>query len=72
MTRDIDYTPHAIFNTFSDTCWKVIESIDFDLKNRNSELLACFSALICDFSQFIKNYENLVLRIFENVLFMAL
>ncbi len=54
MTEDHDDTPDAIFNSISGTCWKVGEFIDFDLKNRNSDLLACFSALICDFSQFIK------------------
>ncbi len=54
MTRDHDDTPHAIFNTISGTCWKVSEFINFDLKNRNSNLPACFSALICDFSQFSK------------------
>ncbi len=30
------------------------EFIDLDPNNRNSDLLACFSALIRDFSQFIK------------------
>ncbi len=54
MTHDHDDTPHAIFNTISGTCWKVSEFIDFNLKNRNSDLPACFSALICDFSQFIE------------------
>ncbi len=29
------------------------EVIDFNLKNENSDLPACFLALICDFSQFI-------------------
>ncbi len=53
MTHDHDDTSHAIFNTISGICWKVNEFIDFDLKNRNSDLPACFSALICDFSQFI-------------------
>ncbi len=42
------------FNTISGTYWKVSEFIDFDLKNRNSDLPAGFLALICDFSQFIK------------------
>ncbi len=54
MTHDHYGTPHAIFNTISDTCWKVSEFIDFDLKSRTSDLPACFSAFICDFSQFIK------------------
>ncbi len=55
MTHEHDETPHDIFNTISGTCWKVSEFIDFDLKNRNSTLSACFSALIRDFSpQFIK------------------
>ncbi len=54
MTCDHDDSPHAIFNTVSGTRWNVSEFIDFDLKNRNSDLLACFSALMCDFSQFIK------------------
>ncbi len=54
MTHDHDDTPHTIFNAISDTCWKVSEFIDFDLKNRNSDLPACFSALIWDFSQSIK------------------
>ncbi len=67
MTHNHDDTPHAIFNTISSTRWKVSEFIDFDLKNRNSDFPACFSALICDFSQFIKNNENWVLRIFENL-----
>ncbi len=49
MTHDHDYTHHAIFNNISGTCWKVSEFIDFDLKKRNSDLAACFSALICDF-----------------------
>ncbi len=54
MTHNHDDTPHVIFITTSGTYWKVSEFIDFDLKNRNSNLPACFSALICDFSQFIK------------------
>ncbi len=54
MTHDHDDTPHATFNTIRGTCWKMSEFIDFDLKIRNSDLLACFSALIYDFSQFIK------------------
>ncbi len=54
ITHDHDDTPHTIFNTISGTCWKVNEFIDFNLKNRTSNLSACFSALICDFSQFIK------------------
>ncbi len=54
MTHDPDDIPHAIFNTASGTCWKVSEVIDFDLKNRNSNLPPCFSALICDLSQFNK------------------
>ncbi len=59
MTHDHDDTIHAIFNTTSGTCRKVSEVIDFDLKNRNSNLPACFSALICDFSQFEKfHYKN--------------
>ncbi len=75
MTHDHNDTPHAIFNTTSGTCWKVSEVIDFDLKNRNSNLLACFSALICDFSQFnkiplAKTMKTRVLQIFEKLLFM--
>ncbi len=54
MIHDRDDTPHAIFNTITGTCWKVSVFIDFDLKNRNSDLPSRFSALICDFSQFIK------------------
>ncbi len=54
MTCSHDDTSHATFNSISGTCWKVSEVIDFDLKNRNSNLPACFSVLICDFSQFIK------------------
>ncbi len=54
MTHDHDDTPHVTFNIISGTCWKVSGFIDFDLKNGNSDLPACFSALICDFSQFIK------------------
>ncbi len=54
MTHDHDATPHATFNIISGTFWKVSDFIDFDLKNRNSDLPACFLALICDFSQFIK------------------
>ncbi len=54
MTHVHDDTPHAIFHTISGTSWKVSEFIDFNLKNRNSDLPACFSPLICDFSQFIK------------------
>ncbi len=54
MTQDHDDTQHAIFNAISGTCWKVSEVIEFSLKNRNRDLSACFSALICDFSQFIK------------------
>ncbi len=54
MTHDHDDTPHATFNIVSGTCWNKSEFIDFDLKNRNSDLPACFSALIYDFSQFIK------------------
>ncbi len=38
------------FNTISSTCRKVSEFIDFDLKNRNSDL----PTLICNFSLFIK------------------
>ncbi len=53
MTHDHDDTLRVIL-TISGTCWKMSESIDFDLKNRNSELPACFSALTCDFFQFIK------------------
>ncbi len=75
MAHDHDNTPYVIFNTTSSTCWKVSEVIDFDLKNRNSNLLACFSALICDFSQFdkiplSKTTKTRVLRIFANLLFM--
>ncbi len=40
MTHDHDDTPHATFNIISGTCWKVSEFIDFDLKNRNSDLPA--------------------------------
>ncbi len=54
MTYDHYDTPHAIFNAISGTRRKVNEVVDFDLKNQNSNLLACFSVLICDFSQFIK------------------
>ncbi len=54
MTHDHDDIPHAIFNIISDTYWKVSEFIHFDLKNRNSNLPACFSASTGDFSQFIK------------------
>ncbi len=54
MTHDHDDTPHTIFNTTNGTCWKVSEFIDFNLKNRNSNLPACFSAVFFDFSQFIK------------------
>ncbi len=53
MTHDHNDTPHATFD-INGTCWKVSEFIDFDLKNKNSDLPACFSALIDDFSQFIK------------------
>ncbi len=56
MTHNHDDTPYAIFNTICGICWKVSEFIDFDLKNRNSDLLACFSALIYDFSQLSKFY----------------
>ncbi len=44
MTHDHDDTPDAIFNSISGTCWKVNEFIDFDLKNRNSDLPECFSS----------------------------
>ncbi len=54
MTHDHDNTSHTIFNIISGTYWKVSKFIDFDLKNRNSDLPACLSALIYDFSQFIK------------------
>ncbi len=54
MTHNYNDTPLAIFNSTSGTCLKVSQSIDFDLKNRNRDLPAWFSALICDFSQFIK------------------
>ncbi len=54
MTHNRDDTPPCYFNTISDTWWKVSELIDFNLKNRNSDLPACFSALICNFSQFVK------------------
>ncbi len=75
MTRDHDDTPHAIFNTTRGTCRKVSEVIDFDLKNQNSNLLACFSALICDFSQFNKiplpkTTKTRVLRVLANLLSM--
>ncbi len=74
MTYDHDDTSPCYFNTISGTCWKVSEFIDFDLKNRSSNLPACFSALICDFSQFIKiplsKTMKRVLRIFQNLLFM--
>ncbi len=75
MTHNHDDTPHAILNAISGTCWKVSEFIDFDLKNRNNDLPACFSTLICDFSQFIKiplskTVKTGFLRIFENLLFM--
>ncbi len=75
MTHNHDDTPYSVFNTFSGTCWRVSEFIDFDLKNRNSDLSACFSALICDFSQFIKipiskTMNTGFLRICENLLFM--
>ncbi len=43
MTHDHYDTPHAIL-TLSGTCWKVSEFIDFDLKNRNSDLPAYFLA----------------------------
>ncbi len=46
--------PYAILNTISGTCWKVSKFIDFDLNNKNSDLPACFWALIRDFFQFIK------------------
>ncbi len=76
MTHDHDDTLHAIFNTTSGTCWKVSVVIDFDLKNRNCNLPACFSALICDFSQFnkiplSKTTKTRVLRIFANLLFVG-
>ncbi len=62
MTHDHDETSQAIFNTTSGTCWKVSEVTDFKLKNQNSNLPACFSALIGDFSQFnkilIENNKN--------------
>ncbi len=75
MTHDHDDTLHAIFNTTSSTCWKVSEVIDFDPKNQSSKLPACFSALICDFSQFnkiplSKTMKIQVLRIFANLIFM--
>ncbi len=54
MTHNHDGIPYGIFNTINDTCWKESEFIDFDLKNRNSDLPACFSALVLHFSQFIK------------------
>ncbi len=54
MTHDHADTPLAILNTISGTCGKVGEFIDSDPKNGNSNLSACFSALICDFSQSIK------------------
>ncbi len=75
MTHNHNNPPHAIFNTTSGTCWKVNEVVHFDLKYRNSNLLAYFSALICDFSQFnkipsSKPTKSRVLRIFANLLFM--
>ncbi len=54
MTQDHDNTPYTTFNIISGTCCKVSEFTDFNLKNRNSDLPAYFSALIYDFSQFIK------------------
>ncbi len=38
MTHNHDDTPQATFNAISGTCWKKSEVIDFDLKNRNSDL----------------------------------
>ncbi len=49
MTHNQDDTSHAFFKTISGTCWKVSEFIDFDLKNENSDLPACFSASIMIF-----------------------
>ncbi len=56
MTLDHDNTPHAIFNTISDTCWKRSEVIDFDLKNRNSDLPAYFSVKSVIFPSLSKFY----------------
>ncbi len=56
MTHDHIDTPHVILTLFVVPAGQS-EFIDFDLKNRNSDLLdllACFSVLICDFSQSIK------------------
>ncbi len=54
LWHTITMTHLCYFDTISGTCWKVSEFIDFDLKNRNSDLSPCFSALIWDFSQFIR------------------
>ncbi len=75
MTHDHDDTSHAIFNAISGTCWKVSEVIDFNLKNWNGDVPSCFSAFICDFSQFIKiplskTMKTRVLQILANLLFM--
>ncbi len=64
----ITMTHPCYFNTISGTCWKMSEFIDFDLKKRNSNLPARFSALICDFSQFIKfHYQKLWKLDFKNI-----
>ncbi len=65
--------PHTILTLLVAPAGKWV--IDFDLRNRNNDLLASFSALIYDFflvnqNSIIKNDENQVLRIFENLLFM--
>ncbi len=75
MTHDHDNTPHASLNITSGTCWKVSEVIDFNLRNGNRNLSACFSALIYDFSQFnkiplSKMTKTRVLQIFANLSFM--
>ncbi len=54
MTHNHNDTPQAIFNAINGSCWKVSEVTDVNLKTRNSDMPACFSALICDFSQLIK------------------
>ncbi len=41
MTHDHDDTPSATFHAISGTHWKVSEVIDFDLRNRNSDLPVC-------------------------------
>ncbi len=54
MTHNHDDTAYAIFNAFVGTRWKVSEVIDFDLRNRNSDLSACLLAFTFDSSQFIE------------------